>query len=233
MQSMSMSLEAKKGEISPVVILTQDPMDAKYIAETRLEGAVCHNKVRNMLGFTGFYQGKRISVQGVGIGPVSAGIYTQELGEDYEPSCFLKIETAQSLRPEVKPGEIVLALSAHTTSRMNRLRFGGRIFPPAANYALLDRAFELCKSNGWPVKAGPVVSVESAYDLDTAKKLGERGALAVDMETSVVYTSAARFGVQALSVLGIVSDADGESALGEAARKDLYERLIDLALALA
>ncbi|MDD2954897.1 MAG: purine-nucleoside phosphorylase [Oscillospiraceae bacterium] len=229
---MSMSLEARAGDIAPAVILTQDPLDAKYIAETRLENPVCHNKVRNMLGYTGLYRGKRVSVQGVGIGPVSAGIYTQELGEDYAPERFIKIEMAQSLRPEVRPGDIVLALSAHTTSRMNRLRFGGRVFPAAADYGLLDSAYELCKKQGWPVQAGPVVSAESRFDLETAKKLGHRGALALDMETSVVYTSAARFGVKALSALGIVSGAENENGLDEEGRKALYERLIDLALAL-
>ena len=119
---MSIHNEAKPGEIAKTVLLPGDPMRAKFIAQNYLDDAVCYNSVRGMLGFTGYYKGKRVSVQGTGMGMASSSIYIQELVEEYEVSNLIRIGTCGAIQPGIELKDLILAMSASTDSNMNRIR---------------------------------------------------------------------------------------------------------------
>ncbi|HEX7843770.1 MAG TPA: purine-nucleoside phosphorylase [Kofleriaceae bacterium] len=231
---MSVHLEAKPGDIAPVVLLPGDPLRARFIAERFLEGAVCHNQVRNALGYTGAYRGKRISVQSTGMGMPSFSIYAHELLESYGARVLIRVGTCGALQPGIGVRDIILAVSASTDSAMNRIRFGGMDFAPTADFELLRRAHALAASRDLPVHAGGVLSTDAFYpdDEDWWKIWARHGVLAAEMETAALYTLAARFGARALAILG-VSDhvVTGEHSSAED-RQTGFGKMAELALEL-
>ncbi len=232
---MSAHLEARPGDIAPVVLLPGDPLRAKFIADRYLDGAVCTNQVRSALGFTGTFQGKRLSVQSTGMGMPSASIYVHELLTDHGARVLLRVGTCGALQPSVKVRSLVLAMSACTDSAMNRYTFGGRDFAPTASFELLRKAHEIASARGVPVHAGSVVTSDRFYPDDESwwAVWARHGVLAAEMETAAVYTLAARAGARALSILA-VSDhiATGEHTSAEERQTSCTE-MIEMALELA
>lgn len=202
---MSFHIEAKEGAVARAALLPGDPLRARFIADTFLENAVCYNRRRGMLGFTGLYKGRPVSVQGTGMGAPSISIYANELFRDYGVKRAIRVGTAGALRSELPFGGIVIALAACSDSSSNRLRFGGRDFAPAANFRLLQTAYKAAVEREAGAKVGTVVSTDTFYnpDAEAWKRWAEYGVLAVEMETAELYTLAARFGVEAVSVLAI------------------------------
>ena len=131
---MSVHIEAKQGEIAESILLPGDPLRAKYIAETFLEDVTCYNNVRGMLGFTGTYKGKRVSVQGTGMGVPSISIYVNELIQSYGVKNLIRVGTCGAIQKDVKVRDVIIAMTACTDSNMNRLTFPGFDFAPAANF---------------------------------------------------------------------------------------------------
>jgi purine-nucleoside phosphorylase len=125
---MSIHIAAKKGEIAETILLPGDPLRAKHVAETFLQDVVCYNEVRGMLGYTGYYNGKRVSVQGTGMGIPSISIYVNELIREYEVKNLIRIGTAGSFQESVKVKDIVMALAASTNSAVNWNKFHGADF---------------------------------------------------------------------------------------------------------
>jgi purine-nucleoside phosphorylase len=232
---MSVHLDARPGDIAPVVLLPGDPLRAKFIAERYLERAVCTNQVRSALGFCGTFQGKRLSVQSTGMGMPSASIYVHELLAEHGARVLLRVGTCGALQPSVKVRDLILAMSACTDSAMNRHTFGGLDFAPTASFDLLRKAHELASARGVPVHAGSVVTCDRFYpDDDSWWDIWARhGVLAAEMETAAVYTLAARAGARALSLLA-VSDhvAGGEHTTAEE-RQTSFTQMIEVALELA
>lgn len=138
---------AKPGEIAKSVILPGDPRRAKYIAENFLEGAVLFNDVRGMLGFTGIYKGRKISVMGSGMGIPSVSIYANELFEHYGVENIIRVGTCGTARTDIKIGDVLLAQGCSTTSDINRRIFNGT-FCPIADFHLLKTAHDKAKANG-------------------------------------------------------------------------------------
>lgn len=136
---MSVHIGAKEQEIAETVLLPGDPLRAKYIAENFLEDAVCYNEVRNMFGYTGTYKGKRISVQGTGMGVPSISIYINELISSYNVQNLIRVGTCGAIQKDVKVRDVILAMSASTDSQMNRLTFGGVDYAPTADFDLLKK----------------------------------------------------------------------------------------------
>ena len=202
---MSVHIEAKKGEIAETILLPGDPLRAKFIAETFLENVICYNNVRGMLGFTGTYKGKRISVQGTGMGLPSLSIYVNELIREYDVKNLIRVGTAGGLTTDVKVRDLVLAMTSHTDSAMNKLRFKGCDFAPCAPFDLLKKAYDNAVANNFVPKVGSVFSADSFYndDADAWKRWASFGTLAVEMETSGLYTLASKYGVNALTILTI------------------------------
>ncbi|MDE1207205.1 purine-nucleoside phosphorylase [Tenacibaculum larymnensis] len=232
---MSIHIEAKKGEIAETVLLPGDPMRAKWIAETFLENPVCYNDVRGMLGFTGTYKGKRISVQGTGMGIPSALIYAHELINEYGVKNLIRVGSAGSYQKGVKIRDIVIAMAASTNSGLNTIRFNGADFAPTASFELFQKAVDAAKEKGIPLKAGNILSSDEFYadEFESYKKWADYGVLCVEMETNGLYTVAAKHKVNALSILTI-SDSlvTGERTTADE-REQTFKEMIEIALELA
>ena len=138
---MSIHINAEQGDIASTVLLPGDPLRAKFIAEKFLQKAVCYNEVRGMYGYTGFYKGKRISVQASGMGVPSISIYAQELITNYNVKNIIRIGTCGSLQEDVKIKDVIMAMSASHDSNINLQRFEGMTFAPTASFKLLEKAY--------------------------------------------------------------------------------------------
>ena len=225
-------LGAEKGEIAESILLPGDPLRAKFIAETFLKDVICYTEVRGMLGFTGTYKGKRVSVQGTGMGVPSISIYVYELMNFYGVKNLIRVGTCGSMQEDVKLRDVVIAMSASTDSAVNKLRFNGMDFAPTADFDLLRRAWEKAGSLGISAKVGNVLTSDTFYNDDDKgwKKWAEYGVLTAEMETAALYTLAAKFKVNALSLL-TVSDSivTGESTTSEE-RQTTFNQMIKVAL---
>lgn len=198
---MSLHIEAKPGEIADRILLPGDPLRAKYIAENFFEDAKQYTGIRNILGFTGTYKGKRVSVQGTGMGIPSISIYAHELIHDYNVKKLVRVGTCGAMHKSVKLRDVVIAQATSTDSSIIRNIFGNINYAPIADYELLVAAVESAKNNSIPVKVGNVISVDRFYDDDIDNsKLTRYGIIAVEMEAAALYTLAAEAGVQALAL---------------------------------
>jgi purine-nucleoside phosphorylase len=230
---MSIHIEAKKGDIADIVLLPGDPMRAKYIAEKFLENPICYNKVRGMFGFTGTYNGKKVSVQGTGMGLPSLSIYVNELIKEYDVKKLIRVGSCGALQPKLKLRDVILALSASTNSSMNRRRFGETSYCPTADFDLLMDAFSTAKDKGINAYVGQVISSDSFYDdynKNIYEKVADYGVLAVEMETSELYTLAARYNVKALSVLTVSDSLVTFEETTSAEREKTFDEMIEIVL---
>ncbi|XQY90265.1 purine-nucleoside phosphorylase [Metabacillus sp. HB246100] len=228
---MSVHIGAKGNQIAETVLLPGDPLRAKYIAETFLEDVICYNEVRGMLGFTGTYKGERISVQGTGMGVPSISIYINELMNSYNVQQLIRVGTCGAIQKDVKVRDVILAMSASTDSQMNRLTFGGVDYAPTANFDLLKKAYDTGIEQGLNLKVGNIFTADMFYnDNAELEKWAQYGILAIEMESSALYTLAAKFGRKALSVL-TVSDhiLTGEETTSEE-RQTTFNDMIVVAL---
>ncbi|MBC8766752.1 purine-nucleoside phosphorylase [Arenibacter sp. BSSL-BM3] len=232
---MSVHIEAKKGEIAETVLLPGDPLRAKWIANSFLENPVCYNQVRGMLGYTGTYKGKRISVQGSGMGIPSALIYYQELINDYGVKNLIRVGTAGSYQKEVKIRDIVLAMAASTTSGINNSRFINADYAPTADFDLLLKAALYAKEKGIAIKAGNVLSSDEFYEDDpnSYKLWAKFGVLCVEMEAAGLYTIAAKFNIKALTILTISDSLVTGQKSNSIERETTFQDMIDIALNIA
>jgi purine-nucleoside phosphorylase len=229
---MSVHIAAKKGDIAETVLLPGDPMRAKWIAETFLENPECYNTVRGMYGYTGTYKGKRVSVQGTGMGVPSISIYVNELIREYGVKNLIRVGSAGSYQEDVKVRDIVIAMSSSTNSGVNKLRFNGADFAPTASFELFMKAVETAKEKGIKIKSGNVMTSDEFYqdNFEDYKKWAAFGVLCVEMETAGLYTIAAKYGVNALTILTI-SDSlvTGEETTSEE-RQSTFNEMMEIAL---
>lgn len=229
---MSTHIEAKKGQIAETVLLPGDPMRAKWIAETFLKDTFLYNDVRGMYGYTGTYNGKRVSVQGTGMGIPSALIYCHELINEYGVKNLIRVGSAGSYQEDVKLRDIVIAMAASTTSGINNSRFINADYSPTANFDLFMKAAIYARENNIAIKAGNVLSADKFYedDFDSYQLWAKFGILCVEMETAGLYTIAAKFNVKALAILTI-SDSlvTGERTSAEE-RETTFTNMVEIAL---
>ena len=229
---MSIHIGAKTGEIAPVVLLPGDPLRAEFVAKTYFTDPVCHSRVRGMLGFTGTYKGARVSVQGTGMGVPSISIYAHELVNDYGARRLIRIGTCGAFRDDLAIGDVILAQAACTDSAVNKLRFGGSDFAPLASFGLLSKAADLAAKRGTRARVGSVLTCDVFYmqDPDWWKLWARYGVLAAEMETAALYTIAAGFGVEALSILTVSDNiATNQSATTEQ-RQTGFTAMMEIAL---
>lgn len=232
---MSIHINAKKGEIAETVLLPGDPLRAKWIAETFLTDAVCYNEVRGMYGYTGLFNGKKISVQGTGMGIPSALIYASELITEFGVKNLIRVGSAGSYQSEVKIRDIVIAMSASTNSGLNKIRFNGADYAPTASFQLFQKAVEIAKEKNIPIKAGNILSSDEFYadDFNDYKKWADFGVLCVEMETAGLYTVAAKHKVNALSIITISDSLVTKEAITSKERENTFKEMIKIALELA
>ncbi len=229
---MSVHIEAKIGEIAERILLPGDPLRAKHIAETFLEDVVSYNKVRGMLGFTGTYKGKKVSIQGTGMGMPSASIYIHELIADYKVTKLMRIGTCGALQQDVKLRDVIIAQGATTDSAMIAQEFPQINFAPIGDFDLLKKSYEIGLKKNLNLLVGNIFCSDTFYNnnKDLQIKLADHGVLAVEMETAALYYLAAKFGVQALSIL-TVSDhvLTGEATTSEE-RQLTFNDMVEVAL---
>jgi purine-nucleoside phosphorylase len=229
---MSIHIGAERGAVADTVLLPGDPLRAKYVAETFLEEPVCYNQVRGMLGYTGTYSGKRVSVQGTGMGMPSHSIYVHELINDFGVKHLMRIGSCGGMQPHVKIRDVILAQGACSDSGMNRIRFDGMDFAPIGSFRLLESASAVAKAYGVPVKVGNILSSDTFYgeDPESWKLWARYGVLAVEMEAAALYTLAARFGVEALAILTVSDDLVTGAATTSADRERTFTDMMRVAL---
>jgi purine-nucleoside phosphorylase len=239
---MSTHIGSEKGAIAPTVLLPGDPLRAEWIAKTFLSSTIRYNAVRNMYGYTGWTQdGKLVSVQGSGMGMPSLGIYVHELIHEFGGvERIIRVGSAGGLQPEMHARDIIIAQGASSNAGTNTRRFRGMQFAPLADPTLFIKAIRTAEQLklSVPVRVGGVVSTEIFYndvDPDEWKLWAGYGVLAVDMETSELYTLGAKKekGFQALSLLTI-SDVlpTGEQLTADARERSLGD-MVRIALAIS
>lgn len=234
---MSIHINAKPGDIAESILLPGDPLRAKFIAENFLEDAVLYNEVRGMLGYTGYYKGKRVSVQGTGMGLPSISIYLNELMEEYGVQKLMRIGTCGAIHPDIKLKDVVLGQASSTDNGMNTHRFGGMHFAPIADFELLNQAYNYAKTKGMDVKVGNILASDTFYNddygVDPYQKWRDFGVMVVEMESAALYTLAAKYGRKALTLL-TVSDSlvTGEKCSAEE-RQLTFTEMMEIALEIA
>jgi purine-nucleoside phosphorylase len=221
----STHIGAQPGDIAPVVLLPGDPLRAQWIAETFLEDATCYSEVRGMLGFTGTWQGHRVSVQGSGMGQPSMAIYVNELFDQYDVQSIVRVGSCGGLSDKVAVRDVVIASGACTDSAMNRITFEGFDYAPVADFGLLRAAYDAAEAseNHAATHVGLIFSADSSFYASRPElmmRMVDYGVLAVEMEASALYTIAAKWGRKALAVC-TVSD---HVVTGEETSSDERER---------
>lgn len=228
-------IAAKEGDFAKTVLMPGDPLRAKFIAETFLTDAVLVNNVRGVNGYTGYYNGKRVSVMASGMGIPSMGIYSYELFNFYDIDNIIRIGTAGSIHPELKIRNVVLAMGACTDSNYGAQYELPGTFAPIASFELLRKAVKVIEEMGnIGYKVGNVVSSDVFYsDRQTTAAWQKMGALAVEMESAALYMNAARAGKNALTICTI-SDSlvTGEVTTAEE-RQTSFGDMMKIALEIA
>lgn len=227
--------QATEGQIAKTVLMPGDPLRAKYVADTYLEDVTCFNQVRNMLGFTGTYKGKPVSVMGSGMGVPSIGIYSFELFNFYDVDNIIRIGTAGGLAPDVRLRDLVIGMGACTDSNYAaQFRMPGTL-APIADFGLLRKAVESAERLGYDYKVGNVLSSDVFYNDDETvnERWASMGVLAVEMESVALYLNAIRARKHALCLL-TVSDLplSGEGLPAED-RQTSFTQMMEVALEVA
>ncbi len=225
-------LAAGPDDIADIVLLPGDPLRAQFIAETFLRESRCYNTVRSMYGYTGLYNGLRVSVQGTGMGMPSISIYVTELLRFYGVKTAIRIGSCGAINADVKLGDVIIASSAHTTSNMNRRYFRGIDYAPTATFALVRAAVETAERLGTKHHVGPVLTSDAFYDddIETFQLVGRHGTLAVEMECAALYTIAAREGAQALCLATVSDHLIHEESMTSEERQTGFSNMVKLAL---
>lgn len=223
---------ALQGQIAKKVLMPGDPLRAKFIAETYLENPVCVTSVRNMLGFTGTYKGREVSVMGGGMGMPSVGIYTYELFNFYGVDEIIRIGSAGALQDNINLMDVVVGMGACTDSNYAYQYGLPGTYAPIADYGLLRRAVEIAEQKGTPVAVGNVLSSDVFYNADSTvnDKWRGMGVLAVEMEAAALYMNAAAAGKKALCLLTISDLIYGEGNLSAEERQLGFRKMMEIAL---
>ncbi|MCI9503315.1 MAG: purine-nucleoside phosphorylase [Hungatella sp.] len=227
---------AGKGEIAQTILLPGDPLRAKYIADNFLTDVTQFNATRNMLGFTGQYKGRPVSVMGTGMGCPSMGIYSYELIHFYGCKNLIRIGTAGAMRPEVKVRDIVFGMGACTTSNyVKQFRLPGD-YSCVCSYELLSRAVKAAEDRGLSYHVGNILSSDMFYDPDipaVGTSWDRMGVLAVEMESAALYSNAAYGGANALCILTISDSLITGEATTAQERQTSFTSMMEVALELA
>ena len=226
---------ATKEQIAKTVLMPGDPLRAKFIAENFLENVECVNTPRNMLGFTGDYNGKRVTVLGGGMGMPSIGIYSYELFNFYDVDQIIRIGSAGSINEKAKVRDVLVGIGASTDSNFgSQYRLPGT-FAPIADFELARAAVEAGERLGFKTVAGNILSSDIFYhdDPDALKKWSRMGVLAVEMEAAALYLNAAKAGKKALCLLTISDAPFTGEALSAEERQNTFTDMMKIALEIA
>jgi len=225
-------ISAEKGQFAETVLMPGDPLRAQALAEKHLDDVKLVTDVRNMLGFTGTFRGRPVSIMGSGMGMPSITIYAHELFDFYGVNQIIRVGTCGGLLADMQVGDLVMAVAASTDSAMNRQRFGDWDYSASADIELFRRVYDKAVGANLKILTGNVFSTDWFYhpDQDFIHKVQKMGVLALDMETAALYALASQHGRRALTILS-VSDVipTGERASPEA-RQNAFGAVIQVVL---
>lgn len=228
---------AKPGDYAEAVLLPGDPLRAKWVAETFLADARLVNSVRNCLGYTGTWNGKRVSVQATGMGQPSLSIYVHELINVYGVKTLIRIGTCGGLNARVKVRDLIIAQAASTDSAIVKDGFGAFSFSPIADYTLLRAAADKAQEKGMRFHVGNMLSSDIFYHVEPGMagygRLPEHGVIGVEMESAALYTLAARFDVKALTVCTMTDCLITHQEISAEDRQTSLKDMVSLALDVA
>ncbi|MEZ5756296.1 MAG: purine-nucleoside phosphorylase [Paracoccaceae bacterium] len=229
---MTFHIGAKPGEIAETVLLPGDPYRARWAAQTFLENPVLVNEVRGMLGFTGTWNGHRVTIHGTGMGMPSLSIYANELIRDYGAQTLIRIGSAGALQDHVKVRDIVLAQATTTLGSPSRSIFRELNFAPVADFGLLSAAHAAATARGIPTHVGGIYSSDTFYDerQDLSDELQRHNCLCVEMEAAELYTLAARYNRRAMAILTISDHILTHEALPADQRERSFGDMVEIAL---
>ncbi|MDK6862728.1 MULTISPECIES: purine-nucleoside phosphorylase [Nosocomiicoccus] len=228
---MSIHIGAKQGDIAETILLPGDPLRAKYIAETFLEDVTQFNEVRNMFGFTGTYKGKRISVMGTGMGIPSISIYVHELMRDYGVKNLIRVGTCGAIKEDINVRDLIIAQSASTDSSQNTKLFNNISYAPTSDFELLASAYNEATKRGTNAIVGNVFTADSFYDeKGNIEQLAEYGVLALEMESSALFTIAKKYNARALSILTVSDHVITGEETSAMERQTTFNEMIEIAL---
>ncbi|EGD48227.1 purine nucleoside phosphorylase [Ruminiclostridium papyrosolvens DSM 2782] len=226
---------SEQGVIAETVLMPGDPLRAKFIAETYLENPVQFNSVRNMFGFTGTYKGKKVSVMGSGMGMPSIGIYSYELLNFYGVKNIIRIGSCGAIQEDVKIRDIIIGMSASTTSNYASQYNLPGTYAPTASWPLMKKALTIAENKAIPVKVGNILSADIFYDDEPEvwKRWARMGVLAIEMEAAALYMNAARAGANAICILTVSDSLVSHEATSAEERQTSFTNMMEIALELA
>ncbi|MCI7028011.1 MAG: purine-nucleoside phosphorylase [Clostridia bacterium] len=227
-------ITAKEGDFAKTVLMPGDPLRAKFIAENFLENPVLVNNVRGVQGYTGTWQGKRVSVMASGMGIPAIGIYSYELYNFYGVEAIIRIGSAGMISQSLKVRDIVAGMSAYTNSGFGKqFGFDGCV-APCCDYGLLKSAIEAGEAIGQHIVPGAIYSSDCFYDESAPLgKLQKLNVLAVEMEAAGLYMNAARAGKKALALLTISDNPFTGEGLTAEERQNTFTNMMKIALSIA
>ncbi len=229
---MTPHINAKAGAFAETCLMPGDPLRAKHIADTFLEGAEQVTDVRNMLGFTGTYKGQRVSVMGSGMGIPSASIYYKELITEYGVKNLIRVGSAGAISKDVEVRDIVIGMGACTDSKVNRIRFKDQDFAAIADYVMLENAVNAARKMNLPVKVGNLFSADLFYNPDPTMfdVMEKYGILGVEMEAAGLYGVCAEFGAKGLAICTVSDHIRTGVALPPEDRQSTFNEMVEVAL---
>ena len=227
-------ITAAKEDFAKTVLMPGDPLRSKFVAENFLTDAVLVNNARGVQGYTGIYEGKKVSVMASGMGMPSMGIYSYELFNFYDIDNIIRIGTAGSISEKVDIGDLVLGMASCTDSNfISQFELPGT-YAPTCSYELLKKAAASAEENGFKYEVGSLWSTDVFYrDVDANSKWAKMGVLAVEMESAALYANAARAGKNALAICSISDNLLTGEALGAEDRQTKFTNMMKVALEIA
>ncbi|OBY28868.1 purine-nucleoside phosphorylase [Leisingera sp. JC1] len=229
---MTIHIGAAPGDIAETVLMPGDPYRAKWAAETFLQDAKLVNEVRGMLGYTGTWNGQRVTIQGSGMGMPSLSIYANELIRDFGAKTLIRIGSCGGMQDKVKVRDVILAMTASTVNSPSSGIFRELNFAPCADWGLLQAAATAAAKRGSATHIGGIYSSDVFYDErpDLNEQMVRHGILGVEMEAAELYTLAARHGCRALAVLTVSDHLGTGEALPSDQRERSFGDMVEIAL---
>lgn len=229
---MTIHIGAQKGDIAETVLMPGDPYRAKWAAETFLQDAQLINEVRGMLGYTGSWNGHKVTIQGSGMGMPSLSIYANELIRDFGAKTLIRIGSCGGMQPQVKLRDVILAMTATTLASPSQSIFKEVNFAPSADWSLLQAAVTAAQSRDIGTHVGGIYSSDTFYDErpDLNEQMVRHGILGVEMEAAELYTLAARYQCRALAVLTVSDHLGTGETLPSDQRERSFGDMVEIAL---
>ncbi|MDR3433525.1 MAG: purine-nucleoside phosphorylase [Rouxiella aceris] len=225
-------INAEMGDFADVVLMPGDPLRARHIAETFLQDAVEVNNVRGMLGYTGTYKGRKISVMGHGMGIPSCSIYAKELITEFGVKKIIRVGSCGAVRSDVKLRDVVIGMGACTDSKVNRMRFKDHDYAAIADYDMVRNAADAAAAKGIKARVGNLFSADLFYTPDPQMfdVMEKYGILGVEMEAAGIYGVAAEFGAKALAICTVSDHIRSGEQTTAAERQTTFDDMIVIAL---